>query len=133
MADKNKRGFRTVKDADLEEYKQKIREHRLKLLRRGMITAGVVLLLAAGVGLFMAFRQYTSYDILGSVERSDTEATRFVEFQGNILKYSNDGAFYTDTSNELIWNQTYEMSNPSIDICEEYLTIYDKRERRYIF
>ena len=127
MADKNKRGFRTVKDADLEEYKQKIREHRLKLLRRGMITAGVVLLLAAGVGLFMAFRQYTSYDILGSVERSDTEATRFVEFQGNILKYSNDGAFYTDTSNELIWNQTYEMSNPSIDICEEYLTIYDKK------
>ncbi len=75
----------------------------------------------------MAFRQYTAYDIRSSVARSDTEATQFLEFQGNILKYSNDGAFYTDTENELIWNQTYEMSEPKVDMCEEYLTIYDKK------
>lgn len=127
MADKNKRGFRTVNDADMEEYKQKIRQHRLKLLRYGAIIAGVFLVIAAGIGLYMAFRQYTAYDIRSSVARSDTEATQFLEFQGNILKYSNDGAFYTDTENELIWNQTYEMSEPKVDMCEEYLTIYDKK------
>ena len=43
MADKNKKGFRTVNDADMEEYKQKIRQHRLKLLRYGAIIAGVFL------------------------------------------------------------------------------------------
>lgn len=127
MADKNKRGFRTVNDADLQEYKQKIRQHRLKLLRYGAIIAGVFLVISAGIGLYMAFRQYTSYDIRSSAARSDTEATQFLEFQGNILKYSNDGAFYTDTENELIWNQTYEMSEPKVDMCEEYLTIYDKK------
>lgn len=127
MADKNKQGFRTVKDADMKEYKQKIREHRLAILKRGMVFALVLLLIVSGLGLYMAFRQYTDYDIRSSVERSDTEATRFAEFQGNILKYSNDGAFYIDSANELIWNQTYEMSNPQIDICEEYLTIYDKK------
>lgn len=127
MADKNKRGFRTVKDADMEEYRQKIREHRLAVLRRSAIFTLVLLLVVALLGLYMAFRQYTDYDIRSSVERSDTAATRFAEFQGNILKYSNDGAFYTDAENELIWNQTYEMSNPQIDICEGYLTIYDKK------
>lgn len=126
MAEKNKRGFRTVGDADMEEYKQKIREHRLKVLKRTAVCTLIVLLVVTGLGLFMAFRHYEDYDVRSSVERSDTEATRFAEFGGNILKYSNDGAFYTDTANELIWNQTYEMSNPQIDTCEDYLVIYDK-------
>lgn len=126
MAEKNKRGFRTVGDADMEKYNQKIREHRLKVLKRTVICTLIVLLVVTGLGLIMAFRHYENYDVRSSVERSDTEATRFTEFYGNILKYSNDGAFYTDTVNELIWNQTYEMSDPQIDICEDYLVIYDK-------
>ena len=65
------------------------------------------------------------------MERSDTAATIFEEFQGNILKYSNDGALYTDTYNERIWNQTYEMAKPTIDMCEDYLPYMTKRERRF--
>lgn len=126
MAEKNKRGFRTVGDADMDKYNQKIREHRRKVLKRTVLCTLIALLIATGLGLIMAFRHYEDYDVRSSVERSDTEATRFMEFQGNILKYSNDGAFYTDTVNELIWNQTYEMSDPQIDICEDYLVIYDK-------
>lgn len=126
MAGNNKKGFHTVEDADMEEYRRKIKEHRRKILKRTTITVLIVLLVVAGLGLYMAFRHYEDYDILSSVERSDTEATRFAEFKGNILKYSNDGAFYTDTANELIWNQTYEMSNPQIDTCGDYLAIYDK-------
>lgn len=127
MAEKNRQGFRTVKDADMKEYNQKIREHRLAALKRSAIFAAVLFVTGVGFWLFMAFRQYTDYDVRSSVERSDAEATKFVEFQSNILKYSNDGALYTDVTNELIWNQTYEMSDPQIDICEEYLAIYDKK------
>lgn len=75
----------------------------------------------------MALRHYENFDVGSSVDRADTEATKFADFGENILKYSNDGAFYTDTANELIWNQTYEMTDPQIDICEDYLTIYDKK------
>lgn len=127
MAEKNRQGFRTVKDADMKEYNQKIREHRLAALKRSAIFGAVLFVTGVGFWLFMAFRQYTDYDVRSSVERSDAEATKFVEFQSNILKYSNDGALYTDATNELIWNQTYEMSDPQIDICEEYLAIYDKK------
>lgn len=126
MAGNNKKGFHTVEDADMEEYRRKIKEHRHKILKRTTITVLIILLIIAGLGLYMAFRHYEDYDILSSVERADTEATRFAEFKGNILKYSNDGAFYTDVSNELIWNQTYEMSSPQIDTCGDYLAIYDK-------
>ncbi len=127
MAGKNKNGFRTVGEAEAEEYRIKIREHRLKILKRTAIALLILLLAVMGGALFMAFRQYSGYDVLSSVQRSDTMATKFDEFQGNIIKYSNDGAFYLDTENELIWNQTYEMSNPKLDMCEQYLVIYDKK------
>lgn len=130
MAENNKRGFRTVKDADMKQYKKELREHRLQTLRRSAVLAAIFLLVIGGLALFMEFRQYTDFDVRSTVSRADAAGTRFAEFQGNILKYSNDGAFYIDATNELIWNQTYEMSNPQIDMCEEYLTIYDKEGTR---
>ncbi|MFR4353038.1 MAG: DUF5711 family protein [Roseburia sp.] len=127
MVENNRKGFRTVKEVDMEDYRKKIREHRWKVLRSTALIFFILFLIVAGLGLFVAFRHYTDFDIRTSFERADTDATRFAEFRGNILKYSNDGAFYIDTQNELIWNQTYEMSNPQIDICEDYLVLYDKK------
>ena len=99
MAEKNKSGFHTVGDTDMEEYNRKIKEHRRKVLRRTVIVTAVILLVLTGLGLYMALRHYENYDIMSTAERSDTDATHFTEFQGNILKYSNDGALYTDTYN----------------------------------
>lgn len=126
MADTRKTGFRTVPQEEEEDYGQKLRAHRLKILKRTIFVILFIALAAIGTGLFLALRQYTAYDVTSSVERLDTDATNFAEFRGNILKYSNDGAFYTDLSNELIWNQTYELAEPAIDICGDYLVIYDK-------
>lgn len=127
MAEKDKRGFRTVAQTDMEEYERKLREHRIKIAKRIISIILVIVAVTAAAALFMALRHYESFDILQSVERADTEATRFADFKDNILKYSNDGALYTNASNEMIWNQTYEMANPQIDICGNYLTIYDKK------
>lgn len=127
MAEKDKRGFRTVGQTDMEEYERKLKAHRRKIAKRTISILLVMIAVIAAVTLFMALRHYENFDILQSVERADTEATHFADFRDNILKYSNDGALYTNASNELIWNQTYEMANPQIDICENYLTIYDKK------
>jgi len=127
MAGTKKKGLHAVPARDKKEYENELREHRLDVLRKTIIAAVVVLFLVGGTALYMTLRQYTDYDVRSSVERADTKATRFREFQGNILKYSNDGAFYTDHNNEMIWNQTYEMSNPTIDMCGGYLVIYDKK------
>ena len=127
MTEQDKKKFKTVPAMDMDDYKQKIREHRLKILKRTLVTALIVFVIIAGLFLFLVLRHYEDLDVNSTVERSDTAATIFEEFQGNILKYSNDGALYTDTYNERIWNQTYEMAKPTIDMCEDYLVIYDKK------
>ena len=54
MADKSQ--FTTI-ETDPEELNAKIRRHRLKILKVSLIIAGVLLLIAAGIFLFlMLFR-----------------------------------------------------------------------------
>ena len=127
MTEQEKKNFKTVPAMDMDDYKQKLREHRLKVVKRTLLIILIILLILAGLGLFMALRHYESFDVISTVERSDTAAAIFDEFKGNILKYSNDGALYIDADNERIWNQTYEMANPTVDMCENYLAIYDKK------
>lgn len=64
MAEKNKSGFHTVGDTDMEEYNRKIKEHRRKVLRRTVIVTAVFLLVLTGLGLYMALRHYENYDIM---------------------------------------------------------------------
>ena len=126
MTDTRKRGFRTVPSKDAREFERELKRHRMEVLKRSIVIAMVVFLLIGGTALYMSLRQYTEYDVRMSVERSDTKATKFADFQGQILKYSNDGAFLTDHQNEMLWSQAYEMASPTIDICGNYLVIYDK-------
>ena len=39
MTEQDKKKFKTVPAMDMDEYKQKIREHRLKILKRTLVTA----------------------------------------------------------------------------------------------
>ena len=71
-------------------------------------------------------RQYKDYSVRSSTERIDSDETNYLDFQGNILKYNRDGAFYTDYDGELIWNYTYEMQAPQAQMCGNSVLIYDR-------
>ena len=47
-------------------------------------------------------------------------------FLGKLIEYNNDGIVYKDEDDELIWNQSFEMSTPMVSICEGYLAVYDR-------
>ncbi len=126
MAESGKKGFRTVTETDKEDFEQKLRKHRRKIVGRTVFIILVLVVTVTGSWLYLSLRHYAEYDIISTVEREDSAATKYAEFQGNLLKYSNDGATYTDLSNERIWTQAFELANPQIDICGDYLTIYDR-------
>ena len=60
MTEQDKKKFKTVPAMDMDEYKQKIREHRLKILKRTLVTALIVFVIIAGLFLFLALRHYLS-------------------------------------------------------------------------
>lgn len=124
MATLKRHPFHTV-EVDQDDLDAKIKKHRRKVF---VIIASIILLvLIALIAIYIYFERktYTSYEVINSIERSDTSASQFETFQGNLLKYTNDGAVYTDLNGNRIWNQTYEMDHPFTDSCNEYLVIYE--------
>lgn len=126
MNNKGKSSLHMV-ETNWDEIEQKIREHRLKRLRWAAVIVGICV--AAGIiyYVFMQHRTYDDYKITEEVSRSDTSATHYITFNEGFLKYSNDGAAYVSVSNTNIWNQSYEMENPMVSICQSYAAIADRQ------
>lgn len=120
-----KSDFKTV-NPDIEELDEKIQQHRRKIFMRTLRIVVIILLLFAGTQLWMALRTYDSYDVRNLTEQGDRSAASFMDFNGNVIEYSNDGIVCLYGDGELIWNQAFEMKMPKVAICENYLAVYDK-------
>ena len=116
-----------VVQSDIEEMHEKIRAHRRKILKWICVAVVLVLLIVTAVYFYFRSKVYSKYEVINSVEREDSAGTQFVSFAGKILKYGKDGATCIDEKNQLIWNQTYEMQSPMVDICEGYVAIAEKK------
>ena len=129
---KNKSGFHTVGDADMEEYNRKIKEHRRKVLRRTVIVTAVFLLVLTGLGLYMALRHYENYDIM-SPRSGRIGCDTFYGISGKYFKNTaNDRAFIWMPRNELIRTRRMRCHPPKLDTCGNYLSIYDKGRTKFI-
>jgi hypothetical protein len=125
MEKSDREGFKTV-EPDFEEVDEKIREHRKRIFKAAVWLVAILAAVVVGIELWLAVRSYTSYEVTNSFEMTDSDAARYLSFDGNILKYSNDGIVYMDTNNEIIWNQAFEIATPKLAICENYLAVYDR-------
>ena len=111
--------------ANWEEIERKVREHHRKQLKVVAIIVGICVVLGISYYIFMQHKSYDDYRITSTADRSDTEATKFVDFNGNLLKYSNDGVSYVTVDNQIIWNQSYEMQNPIVAVRGQYVAFAD--------
>ncbi len=115
---------------ELSELQQKIRIHRIKILILIFVLTGIAIGLLFAALLYFERKVYTNYEVLEQIERRETEAAEYEEFQGNVLQYTQDGAVYSSITGEIFWNQTYEMETPRIAVCEDYLAIYEQGGNR---
>ncbi|MGN1155197.1 MAG: DUF5711 family protein [Agathobacter sp.] len=125
MAEIKKSGLKTVETSQ-EELEQQLRQHRKKIFFRVIELTAITIILVVAVELLYALRSFTSYEIRNSIERSNTDVAEFVQFNNYIIEYSNDGATCVTHNRDMVWNQSYEMSDPNIDVCGKYLCIYDR-------
>lgn len=112
-------------ETDLEELKKKVREHRRQQLKRFAIVVACCVAVFAVFYIVSQVKTYSKYKVTESIERADTSATKFSVFGGKILKYSNDGAIYADVTNNVIWNQSFEMDSPMMATNDSYVAFAD--------
>lgn len=110
-------------------YREKIKSHKFTIFYRTIL---VIILIAAIVAAALIQWQnkiYTECVELSSVEINITQDVKLMPFSGHLLSYSKDGANCMDTKGNAVWNQTFEMQNPMVDICQNVVAIGDYNGR----
>ena len=124
MSDVKKKGFKTL-ETDYEELDEQILEHRKYLLKRALQVIAIIAVLVIGVELIYALRSFDDYEVRNELDRSSSSTAQYQMFGDSLLEYSNDGITCIGKNNDIIWNQSFEMVLPEVQICGEYLVVYD--------
>jgi len=108
-----------------ENFSDRIVQHRLRRFFR------VILILALIAGIAGVFwvqqkqRTYTGYVTVHSSKREISSSAKSVVLGNDILSYSKDGVNCCDTGGKTLWNETYEMQNPILAVCNSTAAIGD--------
>lgn len=132
----------SVKMSDIKKYKngkqenekdeeELLLEKKLKRHKRGKVSkvvAVILIMIIVAIGYFMYNnnRVYTSYDVVNTVDIRDSYNSRFFGFGDYVLRYSEDGLAYLN-GDETYWNQAFEMKEPIIDVCGDYVAIAEQK------
>ncbi|MCR5687360.1 MAG: DUF5711 family protein [Lachnospiraceae bacterium] len=111
-------------EAAQKDFEKKIRRHRRSIFYR--IIIGIAIVIAVIASAFYNYQKmvYTDYDVLKKRTYMGASNARYMKFGENVLRYSQDGASALNISDD-IWNETFEMQNPLVDVCGDYVAIGD--------
>ena len=106
-----------------ESLGRKILRHRLTILYRSVLGVGVIAAAAIVVVIQMKNRVFGEYQVISSVPRESISNATIRALGENILIYSSDGASCINRKGETLWNQTFEIQDPIIAICQNIAAI----------
>lgn len=104
------------------------REEKKRMKQRILIVA---LILLAGIGAVITVSYYynnrcfTECRVENRVERNDSSNITYRYFQGNLLKFSRNGISAVDSTGKSLWNGGYEMNQPQVDVCGDFVSVAD--------
>ena len=110
-------------------YKDKIKSHKLTIFYR----AALVIVLIAAVAVFLVVqwknKVFTESVVVSSTPVTIVQGATVENLGGNILLYSKDGANCIDSKGNALWNQTFEMQEPMLSVCNNVAAIGDYNGR----
>lgn len=106
-----------------EDFKTKIKKHKRRILYHSIIVFLALLIFAAVVIIQNSNKIYKGYEVVSTIEREAVSGTTDIRFGDKLLTYSRDGAHCTDLKGNVIWNQTYEMQDVILSICQNIAVI----------
>lgn len=103
-----------------------IQLYKNKWNRKWFIPLGILVFMLVVI-LGIKYHVYHNYRVLFSSNNEDTQSSGYIPLGDYLLKYGDDGAYLLSQSQEILWNRTFGMSNPSVDVRGEKAVIYDKK------
>lgn len=92
-----------------------------------LISLLVLMVVFGAVYLIRLFnRNYNDYEVMDRITNTEENLGGYLEYKGAVVRYSKDGAVAVDSKGNLLWNGSYEMTEPIADTCDDYVVIADR-------
>ncbi len=115
-------------DTDID-YRERIRAHKLSVFfKTVLVIAGFVILLVVMNTLWKT-KTVSDLSVQNSYPVSVVTGASARNLNGYLLISSKDGASCIDNKGKAIWNQSFEMQSPIVDICGSTVAIGDYNGR----
>ncbi len=124
-----KKGTNENNTESRENYRARIRKHKMAAVYRFLVVLAVLAVLTIVVYVQYRNHIYTDYEYIASATINQAEGTQSMRLGDCILTYSHDGAHCTDMDGVEVWNQTFEMQDPLIATCKDVVAIGDYNGR----
>lgn len=104
---------------------QKLRLHRMKTFVGMLVSVAIIVVLLVILIVYQKNVVFTQITTVHSVDRTNLETNSYISNDGTIIVYSRDGIGCIDENGDTIWNMTYEMQNPMVKKCSNYVGVCD--------
>lgn len=85
----------------------------------------VLVLIATGIYFYKRYQSFDSYKVIDSIKVDSGTDSKYEAYGDFVIKYSSDGISYID-GEETVWDESFEMKSPIVDICGTYIAAADK-------
>lgn len=110
-------------------YREKIKSHKFTIFYRTILVFVLVVAIVAALYIQWKNKIYTQMTVVASADIHITQDANLLPFAGYLLTYSKDGAGCMDIKGNAVWNQTFEMQNPMVAMCQNVVAIGDYNGR----
>lgn len=114
-----------------EDSEEVIRAAKRRVWRRRSMIIGIIVAVIAAVSggwiYYQRTHQFTAYEVNWEKEINEGSLVGYEPFGSNVLKYTKDGASYSDHNGKTIWTESYEMKSPIASITGDYAAIADRQ------
>ena len=93
-----------------------------------IISIAVILITGLLLGITYNYyinKRYNSYEVEKNYKFKNSGDLSFVSYKDSVIKYSKDGIAALDGSGKELWNGSYDMASPALDICGDYVVAAD--------
>lgn len=111
-----------------EEAGRNNRERQMKRSKMKIIFAvvGVILAIIIGASIYKLInRQYKGYKIVKRNSTSYENTANYIQYNGNLLKYTPDGVSYINSNGDTVWSAGINMNMPIAETSGKYAVVAD--------
>ena len=113
------------KDSKLSDILLIVKSLSGKTKIRAVVGIIIIVLIITGIYFYKKYNSYDGYKVIDSIKVDSGADSKYEAYGDFVIKYSSDGISYID-GEETIWDESFEMKSPIVDICGDYIAAADK-------